>query len=119
LTFVPDGEPTLDVGLGKTIELLRGLDIKIAVISNASLIWQPKVREILKMADWVSLKVDSVDAPVWRRINRPCEGLELNHILSGMSAFADEFKGILATETMLLEGINTEHDSVERLAAFL
>jgi len=75
LTFVPDGEPTLDAGLGKSIELLRGLNIKIAVISNASLIWQHEVREILKMADWVSLKVDSVDASIWRTINRPCERL--------------------------------------------
>jgi wyosine [tRNA(Phe)-imidazoG37] synthetase (radical SAM superfamily) len=119
LTFVPDGEPTLDAGLGKSIELLRGLNIKIAVISNASLIWQPKIREILKMADWVSLKVDSVDALVWRRINRPCGELELDTILSGMLAFAADFKGILVTETMLLEGINTADDSIERLAAFL
>lgn len=119
LTFVPDGEPTLDAGLGRTIELLRGLNIKIAVISNASLIWQDKVREMLKMADWVSLKVDSVDASVWRRINRPCAGLELDDILSGMLAFAADFNGTLVTETMLLEGINTEHDSVERLTAFL
>lgn len=119
LTFVPDGEPTLDAGLGKSIELLRGLNIKIAVISNASLIWQPKVREILKMADWVSLKVDSVEESVWRHINRPCENLELNSILSGMLAFAEDFSGTLVTETMLLEGINTGQESVERLATFL
>jgi len=58
LTFVPDGEPTLDDDLGKTIELLRELDIKIAIISNGSLIWRKKVQETLQMADWVSLKVD-------------------------------------------------------------
>jgi wyosine [tRNA(Phe)-imidazoG37] synthetase (radical SAM superfamily) len=119
LTFVPDGEPTLDANLGKSIELLRNLNIKIAVISNASLIWQNQVREILKMADWVSLKVDSVDASVWRRINRPCEGLEMDNILSGMLAFAVDFKGMLVTETMLLEGINTADDSIKRLTAFL
>lgn len=119
MTFVPDGEPTLDAGLGKSIELLRGLNIKIAVISNASLIWQPEVREVLKMADWVSLKVDSVDASIWQTINRPCEGLELDNILSGMLAFAKEFEGTLATETMLLEGINTGHDYVVHLEAFL
>ena len=119
LTFVPDGEPTLDAHLGKSIELLRGLNLKIAVISNASLIWQNQVREILKMADWVSLKVDSVDASVWRRINRPCEGLELDDILSGMLTFAVDFKGMLVTETMLLEGINTADDSIARLTAFL
>ncbi|MBC7260626.1 MAG: radical SAM protein, partial [Chloroflexi bacterium] len=53
LTFVPDGEPTLDLHLGRAIELLRSLGIKIAVISNASLIWQEDVREDLMKADWV------------------------------------------------------------------
>lgn len=119
LTFVPDGEPTLDAGLGKSIELLRGLNIKIAVISNASLIWQDRVREMLKMADWVSLKVDSVDDAIWRTINRPCEGLALNQILSGMQMFAKDFNGVMATETMLLDGINTGHDTVVHLGAFL
>jgi wyosine [tRNA(Phe)-imidazoG37] synthetase (radical SAM superfamily) len=36
LTFVPDGEPTLDVNLGNEIELLKTLGIKIAVITNSS-----------------------------------------------------------------------------------
>jgi len=39
LTFVPDGEPTLDINLGEEIELLKSLGIKIAVITNASLLW--------------------------------------------------------------------------------
>jgi wyosine [tRNA(Phe)-imidazoG37] synthetase (radical SAM superfamily) len=34
LTFVPDGEPTLDVHLGREIELLKPLGIPIAVITN-------------------------------------------------------------------------------------
>ena len=36
LSFVPDGEPTLDINLGKEIGLLKALGIKIAVITNAS-----------------------------------------------------------------------------------
>ena len=36
LSFVPDGEPTLDVNLGREIELLKPLGIKIAVITNGS-----------------------------------------------------------------------------------
>lgn len=119
LTFVPDGEPTLDAGLGRAIELLRVLDIKIAVISNASLISERQVRENLKLADWVSLKVDAVDRSIWQRINRPHEELDLERILSGMLTFAGEFTGTLATETMLLEDINTGQDSTERLASFL
>ena len=61
LTFVPDGEPTLDTNLGEEIEMLKPLGIKIAVISNASLIWDEAVREELLKADWVSVKVDSLD----------------------------------------------------------
>ena len=41
--------------------MLRSLGIKIAVISNASLIWDESVREELTKADWVSVKVDALD----------------------------------------------------------
>ena len=71
LTFVPDGEPTLDINLGREIELLKPLHLPIAVISNASLVWRPEVAAALAMADWVSLKVDTVDEQAWRRLNRP------------------------------------------------
>ena len=88
LTFVPDGEPTLDSNLGREIELLGPLGLKIAVISNGSLIWREDVRHELEKADWVSLKVDAVMEETWRRINRPHRALQLGSILEGMRAFA-------------------------------
>jgi len=81
LTFVPDGEPTLDINLGKEIELIKSLGIKIAVISNASLVLQEDVRDDLCKADWVSLKIDAVSGDVWRRINRPHKSLQPDMIL--------------------------------------
>ena len=47
LTFVPDGEPTLDLHLGREIEMLQHLERKIAVITNSSLIARPDVRDEL------------------------------------------------------------------------
>ncbi|RKZ00434.1 MAG: radical SAM protein, partial [Candidatus Hydrothermota bacterium] len=38
ITFVPDGEPTLDLNLGKEILLVKSLGFKVAVITNSSLI---------------------------------------------------------------------------------
>jgi wyosine [tRNA(Phe)-imidazoG37] synthetase (radical SAM superfamily) len=119
LTFVPDGEPTLDVNLGCEIELLRPLGIKIAVITNASLIWREDVREALMKADWVSLKVDSTREEIWRRINRPHRTLQLTSILDGMLELASAYKGELVTETMLVEGINDSDDHVREVADFL
>jgi wyosine [tRNA(Phe)-imidazoG37] synthetase (radical SAM superfamily) len=50
LSFVPDGEPTLDLNLGRLIELLRPLGSEIAVITNSSLLWRPEVRDELATA---------------------------------------------------------------------
>ena len=119
LSFVPDGEPTLDMNLGREIELLRSLRIKIAVITNASLIWREDVRDDLLGADWVSLKVDAISEKIWHRINRPHRSLRLEKILDGMLEFARVFGGELTTETMLIRGINDNDREIEEIADFL
>ena len=119
LSFVPDGEPTLDLNLGRTIDLLGPLGIKIAVITNSSLIWREDVRDELARADWVSLKVDSVREDMWRRIDRPHGQLHLSQILDGALAFSESFTGRLVTETMLVEGVNDSDELLEELATFL
>jgi wyosine [tRNA(Phe)-imidazoG37] synthetase (radical SAM superfamily) len=119
LTFVPDGEPTLDTNLGKEIDLLKPLGIKIAVISNSSLLWDEDVRKDLMNADWVSIKIDTVDEKIWHKIDRPNGKLDLQKILSGTEAFAKEFKGILVTETMLVKGINDNVKSIESTAELI
>lgn len=119
MTFVPDGEPTLDINLGREIELLRPLGVKIAVITNVSLIWDADVRNALAEADWVSLKVDAASEKIWRRINRPHRDLRLEAIMDGMVEFSTRFTGTLATETMLIRGINDGRGEVEGIADFL
>jgi hypothetical protein len=54
---------------------LKGLGIPVAVITNGSLLWREDVREDLSGADWVSVKVDTVDEETWRAIDRPHGGL--------------------------------------------
>ncbi len=119
LSFVPDGEPTLDVNLGREIELLRPLEIGLAVITNSSLISRPDVRADLMNVDWVSLKFDAVREDVWRRINAPRADLDLTEIQEGARRFADEYRGRLVTETMLIEGLNDDVALLEELADFL
>ena len=119
LTIVPDGEPTLDVNLGREIGLLKSLGIKIAVIENASLLWREEVRNELGEADWVSLKVDAVTEETWRRVNRPHGALKHDTVLEGMKDFADTFKGELATETMMIQGLNDSVEEVEKISDFL
>jgi len=119
LTFVPDGEPTLDLRLGEEIKLLRKLKLKIAVITNSSLIWRTDVRDELCEADWVSLKIDALSPDVWRKVNRPHGSLRLDQILQGISEFARAFRGYLVTETMLVHGVNDRPGEIEKISNFL
>jgi len=118
LTFVPDGEPTLDINICKEISSLKRIRIPIAVITNASLLWRKDVKEDLLEADLVSLKVDAVSETLWRRINRPHKDLTLNKVLKGIWEFAKDFKGTVVSETMLIGGIDYG-DEFKRIAEFL
>lgn len=119
LAFVPDGEPTLDMHLGDEIEALRRFGIKIAVISNASLIWREDVRKDLCKADWVSLKVDAATEHIWHKVDRANKSLKLDDIQKGIIDFKSEFQGFYATETMLVEGLNDSKEELEKIASFL
>ncbi|MGQ9478737.1 MAG: radical SAM protein, partial [Thermoproteota archaeon] len=44
LTFVPDGEPTLDIDMGIEMLLLKQTCFPIAVVTNASLLWRGDVK---------------------------------------------------------------------------
>ena len=119
LTFVPDGEPSLDLNLGCSLEGLKRFRVNTAVITNSSLIWDSAVRQDLAVADWVSVKIDSVIPDTWKKINRPHGRLNLNSILQGLLDFSAIFKGQLVTETMMVEGLNDRAEEMEKLADFL
>ena len=118
LTFVPDGEPTLDANLGQEIEMLKALNIPLAILTNSSLIWREDVKEDLLKLDFVSLKLDAVSEDLWRKVDRPHRSLRLDKILEGMLEFRKDFDGKLVTETMLIDGINYGEE-FKRIAEFL
>jgi wyosine [tRNA(Phe)-imidazoG37] synthetase (radical SAM superfamily) len=119
ISYVPDGEPTLDLNLGKEIDLLKPLGVKIAVITNSSLLWDKDVRKDLMNADWVSVKIDAVDEEIWHKIDRPNGKLELSKIIDGIKKFAADYKGKLVTETMLVRGINDNVNSLQKTAELI
>jgi len=119
LTFVSDGEPTLDINLGKEIERAKSLGIKVAVITNSSLIWRDDVRDDLSKADWVSVKIDAISQDIWRRINRAHKFFKIEKILQGISKFSMTFKGELATETMIIKNVNNSKDEIKKISDFI
>lgn len=118
VSFVPDGEPTLDAGLGAQIAAVRSMR-RTAVITNGSLMDRADVRRDLLQADIVSVKIDTVDAAAWRKVDCPTAGVELTSILDGIRLFATEFTGTLLTETMLVGGVNDDAAHLAATAKFI
>lgn len=118
ITFVPDGEPTLDINLGKEISLIKKLGIPVAIITNSSLIWDESVQRDLMNFDLVSVKVDAVSKEFWRKINRAFKSLELKKILEVIKEFSAEFNGILISETMIVDNFDYG-DEFEKIAIYL
>jgi len=119
LSIVPDGEPTLDINLGELIQKLKKLEFPVAVISNSSLIQFPDVQKDLFNADYVSLKIDTVNPQIWKKLNKPYKELNLENILDGISLFTKKFNGCFVTETMMVKGINDSTEEAIKTARFI
>jgi len=119
LTFVANGEPTLDINIGRSIALLKTLNIPVAVITNASLLSEASVREDIKEADWVSVKIDAGNNVLWRAINKPVASLDFEQVISGVMKFAEMFKGNLMTETMLVRFVNDTTGIFQQIAGIV
>lgn len=119
LTFVANGEPTLNINLGRTIQRLRTFGIPIAVITNSTLLHDREVVQALMLVDWVSVKIDAADEATWRAINLPVKGMNFAFQIAAIRSFAKRYKGILCTETMLVEGKNDSENQLDKLAEII
>lgn len=119
IVFNGNCEPTLDINLAKEILLLREFGYKIAVFTNSSMLWNYNIRENLMFADYVSIKLDTVNEETWYKLNRPHRKLNFNQILNGIKQFSEKYHGILTTETTLVKNINDSPEEIDSLADFL
>ena len=119
LTFVSNGEPTLDINLGESISLLKTTGIPVAVFSNASLLFDSSVMKDLQLADLVSLKMDAGDIITWYLINRPAAGLDFESTLLNIKQFSSKYRGRLLTESMMLKGISDSNENITALAEII
>jgi wyosine [tRNA(Phe)-imidazoG37] synthetase (radical SAM superfamily) len=116
ITFSGSGEPTLNSALG---EMIRGIkeitEIPVAVITNGSLLWMEEVRRDLDQADLIMPSLDAASDGIFKRINRPAPGLTVEEMIEGLRRFCGEFKGGIWLEVMLVDGLNTDPEELERL----
>ena len=92
ITFAGSGEPTLAENLAEMIDAIRELykdrkkQVPISILTNATMLNDPIVRERALHADLISLKLDAPNDEILRSVNQPAEGVTVASIVSGIKA---------------------------------
>jgi wyosine [tRNA(Phe)-imidazoG37] synthetase (radical SAM superfamily) len=121
LTFSSAGEPTLYEPLTELIQAIKRhfRSLPLVVLTNGSLLWDPKVREALLSADRVVPSLDAATEEVFRSLNLPHPGLELWLILEGLKAFRKDYRKQLHIEVMLVSGLNDHPDELKKIRSII
>ena len=107
ITFAGNGEPTLHPEFPRIMdETIKSRNlffpkVKIAVLSNATLIGEKKVFDALKKADLNILKLDSAIEETLHKINCPRGKYRLTDIINSLG----QFGGKMIIQTMFLKGM--------------
>jgi len=110
------GEPTLNTCIGELIDQVKNVTgLKIAVITNSTLLGDPRVRKELLKTDLIVPSLDAADIEIFKQIDRPHAGIKLNEIIEGLVALRKEFHGQIWLEVMFISGVNDDFGHIEKL----
>lgn len=106
ITMSGSGEPTLYSRLGELIRRIKDLTtVPVAVLTNASLLWDRAVQQDLEVADLVIPSLDAGTPELFRYVNRPCETLAFQKMADGLIEFCATCPGKIWLEVFLLGGV--------------
>ncbi|MCF8219440.1 MAG: radical SAM protein [Bacteroidales bacterium] len=117
ITFSGYGEPTLNVRIGEILQYLKTTKphIPIAILTNGTLFYDPTLQEEIKTADVVLPSLDAATEEVFRKLNRPAEGLSLTNYINGLIEFSQKYKGKIWLEVFILPGYNDHEEELTKL----
>ena len=125
MTFAGNGEPTTHPHFAEIIDATCKArdqyfpEAKIAVLSNATMIDRPEIREALLKVDDNILKLDSAFEQTVQLINQPFKGYSVARTVEMMQ----KFEGKMILQTMFLrgtyEGVVVDNTTEEEVSAWL
>jgi wyosine [tRNA(Phe)-imidazoG37] synthetase (radical SAM superfamily) len=120
VTFSGSGEPTLHSGIGEVIAFVKNeTDLKVAVLTNGSLLWMEQVREKLLAADVLMPTLSTVNEATFGKIHQPHPDLRLRKVIDGLKMLRHAYRGELQVEVMLLAGLNDKEEELIELKRVL
>ena len=117
ITFSGSGEPSLNTHFGKILNYVKQTypNIKLAVLTNGTLLQNPEIRKEMLNADVVLPSLDAASQEVFNKINRPEKNIKINDYINGIIDFKQEFKGQIWLEILILPGYNDSKQELDLL----
>lgn len=114
ITFSGAGEPTLNSRIGEILSHIKELkpSIRVALITNGTLFFDPALRRELLDIDVVLPSLDAATDTAFRKVNRPRKDLNVEQYVSGLIDFKKEFKGEFWLEVLILPGYNDDPENI-------
>jgi len=115
ITFSGSGEPTLNSKIGSVMDFIKKNypEIKTAVLTNGTLLFDKKLRKELLQADVILPSLDAATQSVFEKIDRPSGNLKIDVYIQSLIDLRKEYKGDIWLEVFFLKNYN---DSKEELS---
>jgi wyosine [tRNA(Phe)-imidazoG37] synthetase (radical SAM superfamily) len=117
ITFSGSGEPMLHNGIGEIIRFVKTAypEYKVAVLTNGTLLYHSELKKQILDVDVLKVSLDAASEKIFTKINRPCDGLKLAHIIDGLRALREDFPHQFWVEVFLVPGLNDTPEELERI----
>ncbi|MEA2042867.1 MAG: radical SAM protein [Bacteroidota bacterium] len=117
ITFSGSGEPTLNSRIGEVLNFVKENypEVKTAVLTNGTLLFNKKLRDELLKADVILPSLDAAGEEVFEKINRPAPGILIQDYIQGMVDLRKEYEGKIWLEVLFLKGYNDSEDELIKL----
>ena len=108
ITVTANGEPTLYPDLDALVDRIDAVkgDTKTLILTNSATLDDPKTFATLLKFDRVKLSLDAVTPEVFKKIDRPAEGIDIRRIVEAVKRFSRHYNGELYLEILFVHGIN-------------
>ncbi|MBD3806901.1 radical SAM protein, partial [Sulfuricurvum sp.] len=117
ITITANGEPTMYPYLDTLVEQINTIkgEVQTLILSNSSCLSDPKLFKTLLKLDQVKLSLDAATPEVFKKIDRPADGIEIKTIIESIHRFSEVFQGKLFLEILFVKGVNDSASEIEAL----
>lgn len=116
ITLTANGEPTMYPYLDELVEAINSIkgSVQSLILSNSASLSDEHVFTTLLKLDQVKLSLDAATPEIFKKIDRPAEGIEIGTIINACQRFSHAYQGKLFIEILFVRGVN---DTLEEVVA--